>query len=272
MDIFGGVSAEEAAAGLTVHGEASVATYEISGGAGELTMRARFPASQLAFERTIRLDANTVQFDETVENLSAADRPIGWTQHVTLGPPFLEKGRTVFGAPATRSLVYEEDVGASGYLQPGAKFDWPDAPRRDGRTTDLRILNGAPSSAAYTTHLMDPHREHAYFTAWSPSTRVAIGYLWPVANFPWLGIWEENFSRATPPWNGKTLTRGMEFGASPIPEPRRRMLERGSLFGVPAYRWIPARAKVPVRYWAIIGQAGGSPAAVAVTGGRVAFT
>ena len=30
LDIFGGVSAKEAAAGLTVHGEASVAAYEIT--------------------------------------------------------------------------------------------------------------------------------------------------------------------------------------------------------------------------------------------------
>ena len=47
----------------------------------------------------------------------------------------------------------------------------------------------------------------------------------------------------------RTLTRGMEFGASPVAETRRQMIERGSLFGVPAFRWIPARTRVEVRYW-----------------------
>jgi len=30
------------------------------------------------------------------------------------------------------------------------------------------------------------------------------------------------------------------------------MIERGSLFGVPAFRWIPARVRVEVRYYAAI--------------------
>jgi len=44
----------------------------------------------------------------------------------------------------------------------------------------------------------------------------------------------------------------MEFGASPMPETRRRMIERGSLFGVPGFRWIPARTRVEVEYRAAI--------------------
>src|SRR5437667_11492996 len=74
---------------------------------------------------------------------------------------------------------------------------------------------------------MAPHRDTAYFTAVSPTARLAFGYVWRRADFPWLGIWEENYSRTIPPWNGKTMTRGMEFGASPFPEPRRQMIERG---------------------------------------------
>ena len=44
----------------------------------------------------------------------------------------------------------------------------------------------------------------------------------------------------------------MEFGASPMPETRRAMIERGSLFGVPGYRWIPARKTVQVEYRAFL--------------------
>jgi hypothetical protein len=44
----------------------------------------------------------------------------------------------------------------------------------------------------------------------------------------------------------------MEFGVSPIPESRREMTERGRLFGVPVYRWLPARATLDVEYYAVV--------------------
>ncbi len=248
MDIFGGVSPEEAAAGLTVHGEASVAPYEIAASDNALLLRAGLREAQLRFERRIALHGAVVRFTETVENLSICDRPVGWTQHVTLGPPFLEKGLTRFEMTATKSKVYESQFGAGDYLAAGAEFEWPNAPLAGGGSVDLRTFTDRPVSAAFTTHLMDPAKEDAQFTASSPASGVTFGYRWKRADFPWLGIWEENYSRTSPPWNGCTLTRGMEFGASPIPETRRRMIERGSLLGVPAFRWIPARQSVTVQY------------------------
>jgi hypothetical protein len=265
MDFFGGPSAEEAAAGLTVHGEASVAPYEITVAPLELTMRAQFPVAQLAFERRVQLRAGSraVRIVETVENLAAADRPIGWTQHVTLGPPFLERGATQFRASATRSKVFDGDFGVTAYMKPGAIFDWPHVPRKDGGTTDLRVFIDAPASSAFSTHLMDPHQPTAFFTAFSPRLGLALSYVWKREDFPWLGIWEENHSRTNPPWNGRTLTRGMEFGASPLPESRRQMIDRGGLFGVPGFRWIPAKSKVRAEYWAILEPAHKVPESVA---------
>jgi len=249
MDIFGGPSAEEAAAGLTVHGEASVAAYEVVVTQTALTQRARLPEAQLRVERHIRPAGRAVEVVEAVENESATDRPIAWTEHVTLVPPFLEKGATEFRAPVTKSLVLEEGNGA------------------------LERYTDAPVSGGFTTHLIDPARDAAFFVAWSPRSRVALGYVWRRADFPWLGVWEENYSRMGAPWNGRTLTRGMEFGASPVAETRRQMIERGSLFGVPAYRWIPARTRVEVRYWAAIqGGLGSCPAELVRTAeGEVRF-
>lgn len=250
VDIFGGPSAEEAAAGLTVHGEASVARYDITAGADELLQRASLPQAQLNVERRIKLRSASpvVEISESVENLTATDRPIAWTEHVTLGPPFLEKGATQFRASATRSKVFEGDFGADGHMKAGAEFDWPHVPLAKGGHEDLRVFTNRPASTGFSTHLMDPHRDTAYFLAFSPASRVVFGYVWKRADFPWLGIWEENFSRETGPWNRKSLTRGMEFGASPIPETRKEMITRGSLFGVPAFRWIPAKTKVETRY------------------------
>jgi hypothetical protein len=252
LDTFGGPSAEEAAAGVTVHGEAPVVRHRLAESAGGLIVSADLPEAQLAFERRIRLDGPFVRISETVRNLSALDHPAAWTEHVTMGPPFLDKGSTQLRLPATRSKVFEGPFGNADCMQPAAEFDWPFVPRVDGGTSDLRTFTAAPVSGAFTTHLMDPRREKAFFFAWSPTTKVLFGYIWKRSDFPWVGIWEENRSRTTPPWNGETVTRGIEFGASPIPESRRRMIGRGTLFGEPCYRWLPAKTAVTVEYSAFL--------------------
>jgi len=269
LDIFGEPSEEEAAAGMTVHGEGSIVPYEVTADAADLTQRGHFPIAQMRFERQIRFGGErAIEIRETLENLSAADRPIAWTEHATLGPPFLEPGRTEFRASATRSRVSEGDYNQPGaYQKPGADFDWPNVPNIQGGHTDLRVYNGAAVSAGFTTHLMDPHREHAYFVAFSPTSQLAFGYVWARNDFPWMGIWEENFSRSAPPWNSKTLTRGMEFGASPMAETRRKMIERNRLFGMPCYRWIPAKTVVRVRYWAMLAPARRVPEALTWSAG-----
>jgi hypothetical protein len=257
LDVFGGPSPEEAEAGLGVHGESSVNAYTIEAEGGGLMMDVTLPLAGLRFDRQITLEGETVRIREAVENGSATDRPIGWTQHVTLGPPFLAKGATRFLASATRSKTFEGAFGAHDYLAPAAEFDWPMAPGIGGGTVDMRVFSGAPSSSAYTAHLMDQGRAEAYFAAWSPESRLLFGYVWKSADFPWLGIWEENLSRTHAPWNGRTITRGMEFGVSPVPETRRQMIDRGKMFGVPCYRWIPAHTRVEVEYRAVAREAEG---------------
>src|SRR5436190_4853424 len=251
LDIFGGPSEQEAAAGLMPHGEGSMVEYEVSAHGNELRARADFPRAHLRFERRLTLHDRGVQVRESAENLDASDRPIGWTQHVTLGPPFLEPGKTQLRVSATRSRVFEERFGPGDYLLPSADFDWPMAPGATGDPVDLRTVTDAPSSSAYTAHLMDQERDHAYFLAYSPAHRLAFGYVWMRRDFPWLGLWEENHSRVGAPWNSRTLARGMEFGVSPMPESRRNMIDRGTLFGVPTYRWIPAGTDVQVEYWIV---------------------
>ena len=248
LDVFGGPSAEEAAAGLGVHGESSVDRYAIEPAGDGLVMRVLLPIAGLRFVRRLTLDGETVRISERVENLAATDRPIAWTQHVTLGPPFLARGTTKFLASATKSMVYDQPFGAHDYLVAGAEFDWPLAPRSGGGQADLTVYNDASSSCAYTAHLMDPSRADAYFAAWSPASRLLFGYVWKTADFPWMGIWEENRNRTHAPWNGETITRGMEFGVSPVPETRRAMIERGKLFGVPGYRWVPAKSAIEAEY------------------------
>jgi hypothetical protein len=258
LPIFGAPSPEEAAAGITVHGEASIVAYTIRVDGPLMICSATLPAAQLEFERRIELAEDTVRVNETVHNSSALDQPLAWTQHVTLGPPFLKPGSTQFRASATRSRVYDREIPRN-YMKRGADFDWPLVPREDGGTTDMQTYPAGTGYAGLSTQLMDTQKESAYFVAWSPESKVMFGYRWKRADFPWLAIWEQNCTREDAPWNGRTITRGMEFGVSPMPETRRQMIDRGSLFGVPGYRWLPARSSISVEYSIVIGLASEVP-------------
>jgi hypothetical protein len=237
LDLFGPPSTAEAAAGLKVHGEAGIVVHDVTLEGDCLITGCTLPIARLAFERRIKLAGRRVLISETVENLSELDRPIAWTQHVTLGPPFLERGKTQFRTPSVKHR-------ALGDL--------------DGKPPEP-VLTSAENSAGYTAHLLDPASERAWFFAHSPVSNTCVGYVWSRADFPWLGIWEENHNRAGAPWNVRTLTRGMEFSVSPFPEPRRNMIERAPLFGVPGYRWINAKSKLHVEYYAAIAPAAAIP-------------
>ncbi len=220
LDMFGPPSQEEADAGLSVHGEGSVVPYDVAVANEQIRAIAQLPLAGLQFKRTIALQGPVLLFTETVENLTALDRPIAWTQHVTLGPPFLANGVT--------EAVYSES---------GA------VPVTFSRERE---------SGGFATHLMDPAGQQSYFRVWNSLLGVTLEYRWPREDFPWLGIWEENRLRKEPPWNGRTLTWGFEFGVSPYPETRRKMIDRGRWLGVPGFRWLPARQTLTVEYSAHI--------------------
>ena len=268
LDLFGGPSDAEAACGIDVHGEASVADYAIEESGSGLRMSASLPLAQLRFERQIELRDGVVLIHETVKNLMGVDRAIAWTEHVTLGAPFVERGVTRFLVTATRSKVIESDfTGGIGVQKQGAEFDWPMCPRRDGGVLDLSTYSPDAVSGGYTAHLMDPSHEYVHFTAHHPPSGLLFGYMWRRADFPWLGRWEENHLRTHAPWNGREVTCGMEFGVSPMPETRREMLARGTLFDVPCYRWIEARSTVRVSYCAFARRAAALPHEVRWDGG-----
>lgn len=215
VDFFGPPSEEEARAGYTVHGEASIVAYNEK-------LEAHLPMSQLNVKRTIELEGSKVHFTEEVENLLKFDRHIAWQEHVTLGPPFLERGVTVVDAPILRSAKLNE-----------GEFEWKD-----------RRYPSSLASSDFHTHLLTKGEVKVT----NPKLGLRIGYEWNLQDFPWLGIWEENCGRTHAPWNGRTNTWGIEFGASPYPEFRFRRATRGLLWGAPTAVWLPAKSTRKIRY------------------------
>lgn len=205
----------------------------------------------MAFTRTLttRRVSNVVDVKETVRNLSRRDLPFTMSQHVTLGPPFLEKGVTVFDMPAIRCQTFPGKFGAVQRLRQNAPFEWPTGPGTDGRRVDMRMIGREhKKSSDFTANLIDTRRTQGWFTALNPDQGVLLAYVWDRADFPWVGNWEENYCRKGNPWAGKSLTRGMEFTNTPFPEGLRKAVDMGRFHGIPTFRWLPAGGTVEYSY------------------------
>ena len=253
FDHFGPPSVEETAAGLTTHGEAPALQWKIQKRAELpnplLQYGVKLPEARIEFSRKLTIDrANPVIYcEEEAVNLSSYDRPISWNEHVTFGPPFLEEETTWFDMPATRAKVCPASYSAQFSLQPDAEFMWPQAPTKDGKGVNLRAMP-AQRFGHYTAQLLDPQLKIGFIAACNPRLRLLVVYAFRRADFPWVGNWEERYSRTQAPWRGKTFCRGLEFSTTPFSIPRRETIEQGPLFGESTYRWLPAKSKTQIRF------------------------
>ncbi|MCC6365763.1 MAG: hypothetical protein IT165_19790 [Bryobacterales bacterium] len=242
-------SADEVRAQLGNHGEAPIVAWhrmkvEQSPGAVTLWYAADLPKTQYKVERAITLGkgAHHIRVEEWVENLTSYDRPFQWMEHATFGPPFVEPGKTVLDASATRGLTAERASGGS--LASNAEVHWPNGSDPSRKPVSLRPMQPAEYAGTYVALLFDPSRQTQFFTLYHPGYKVLIGYAMPAAQYTWLADWQENRSNRFPPWNGQVIARGLEFGNSPFAEGLRKAVERGSLFGKPAYQWIGANQRM----------------------------
>lgn len=257
FDYFGPPSQEEIAAGLSTHGEAPAVRWQIFREFQEdlpgVEYGAELPVAQIDFRRTLRIDPKhpVVYCEENARNLSRADRPICWNQHVTIGPPFLECGATRVDMPATHAKVIAANYSNAMLLKPDADFCWPQAPLEGGGSTDLRTTPDGCYSR-YTAQLLDPARELGYVAIGNPKAGLLLAYVFRRLDFPWVGNWEERFYRQAAPWGGKTFCRGLEFSTTPFAIPRRETISQGPLFEQSTYRWLPAASEIKVRYMTLM--------------------
>jgi len=228
---WGNPSEAEYKAGMTFHGETGVARWKLIYSKGDtLVVTADLPESKTRFTRSLRVAGQIAYFVETAENLSAWDRPVGWCEHVTMGPPFLEKGVTVMDARLTR--------GRNNGDASGREFAWPAGVAET--TIDLRKVRDIPSSGFVNNFLVDPSREFGFFAAFHPKRKLLFGYLFARKDFPWLNIWEAN--------NPDMLTRGMEFSDTPTHGTMRELAKTPEVFGTPAYEWLDAKGRLAKKF------------------------
>ena len=261
LDYFGPPSEEEAAQGLSTHGEAPslswkksklVATTKEVG----LTLEVPLPVAQLHFSRQIRLihGESVAYFTETVTNEKKADHFFHWTQHVTLGPPFLGYDTSRISISATRGKTSAGAYGDVDLLASSRNFHWPFAPARTGGSVDLTRPLSQPGLGMLATVLLNPRRSVQYIAALNQTQRLLIGYCFRRVDFPWVAIWEENKARVTAPWNGRAQTRGLEFSSTPSPVMRRDAFAVSPLFDTPTFSIVPAKGKKTVSYVSFLAQ------------------
>jgi hypothetical protein len=249
VDGFGAPSPEERSAGLPGHGEAHTLPWVTrsavrEGKATKLTMAVQLPRVREVFTRTFEIvdGENVVYVRSTLENLLAFDRPVCWTEHATIGTPFLERGVTVVDLSRNRALArpYDEAALRRGRqprrLQSDEEFEWPMAPGIGGEQIDLRSPPAETDSLDLTGHLMTGPA-YAFATALHPKKKLLFGYVFKPSESPWLQNWE-----SYPP--SGMMARGLEFGTQAFGLPRRTVVTANRLFGELLYRWLPARSTV----------------------------
>jgi len=229
---WGNPSPSEEAAGMTYHGEAGIVRWrQVASGSDFLTVSAQLDESGTSLTRTIRLKGQIAEVEETARNEKAWDRPVGWCQHVTMGPPFLERGSTQIAASLTRGRV-------DGSTE---EFKWPAGRAEEG--IDLRAVRKLAKSSGFVNNfLVDPARQYGFFTAFHPQYRIVFGYVFPRADYAWMNIWEEN--------SPQMLTRGMEFSNTPVHGTLRALMKTAELWGVPTFDWLNAKSQLKKRFWA----------------------
>lgn len=262
LDYFGSPSPEEAQQGLSQHGEApSLRWRKISQSIAddrlELVLSVRLPAAGLRFRRriTLRRDQPVVYFRETVGNERKCDHFFHWTQHVTLGPPFISKRESTVSLSGIRGITFPfgYDEGKS-LLASGKEFRWPFAPARSGGSVNLERVLIREGLGFVASVLIDPRRGWGYVSALSTKHRLLIAYCFRRKDFPWVAIWEENRAISAVPWQSRTEARGLEFGTTPIPSTRSDTFRRGRLFGTDTLACVPARKQKTVEYLAFLAE------------------
>lgn len=256
LDFFGVPSkAEYEYGGITVHGEGPIVRWKLEKTWADdeevgLTYSADLPKSMIHVERSLVLKKGekVLRVEESVTNKGSFDRPFGWCQHVTMGAPFVERGVTLFDTPAMRSSTPPFDFSDTMRYKKDVEFRWPYAPGSHKETVIARVAADEEASSDYTTQLMDTNMEYGYFTAANPKKGLMMGYVWDREKFPWLDNWEENKGRTHKPWNGKEITRGMEFSTTPWTFTRRQTILQGEFFNTPTYKWIEAGETITTRY------------------------
>ena len=249
LDGFGSPSAEERSAGMPFHGETSrqvvkVIASQYSGPVRSIVLESMLPLAQETLTRTVEMveGENVVYVTSDLQSGLTVDRPVSWAEHATIGPPFLEKGKTVVDMLALNCRVRPFKPGPiPGHLVYERDFKWPMAPTKDNGQADLRVVPTDNNYLDLASCQVDPKRKLAFVTALQLDKHLLFGYVFRQQDYPWLMSWM-NYT------GDNRAARGMEFSTQPFDVSHQETVAMSPLFGTPTFRWLPAKAKLQTRF------------------------
>lgn len=236
LDGFGPASTAEAAAGVSLHGEASTATWTFTQlDRNSASGVAVLPVAQLRVERKFLMipQESVLRVQESVTNLRTAERKLHWVQHATFGAPLFGAGVARATASVRDGITWPLDYEGCNLLLRDSPFIWPFAPGADGERVDLRELFVRNGSGFVAAAHQAADREYGFVAVCHAEIGMTVAYLFPTKYFPWLTVWEENRARRDLPWCGQVQARGLEFGTTPLPLGNETVDVRGPLLGRP---------------------------------------
>ena len=236
FDRWGPPSDGEKANGFRHHGEVNTEEWKLlehiqkENEAAKCKMQCRLPMGKLQLTRTIELPENGSVFHvtEDIENLNKYGRMFNIVQHVTLGPPFLDR-TTLFDNNTEKGFEDKED-GSLNQEEP--VITWPEAEAvHNGETISLRQFhNEWPRVSSF---VFGEDQEYGWATACNPGKNLLLGYFWKVEDYPWVNFWRSMES-------GIPLAFGIEFGTTGLHEPFPVVAKKGKIFDRNIYDFIDA--------------------------------
>ncbi len=141
----------------------------------------RFPYS---FTRTVSFDrANTILLRYEVQNHSPFDFPAMWAAHPLLN---ITAGSRIILPESARNIMNTVPGPALGAY--GNRFGFPRAIASDGKTYDLSEIGPVERRLYYKYFFLDDLKE-GFAILHDPKSRETVGFSWPVAQVPYLGMW-----------------------------------------------------------------------------------
>ncbi len=228
---WGSPSEAEIAAGVPHNGEPSNELWTVVGqDSGVLEMKAGAPMDGLTINRTIKLleQGTAFKVSEQVKNTFSIGRIYNIVQHGTIGPPFLNNA-TIINTNANQGFLQ-----SLSYPDPHRfAFSWPEG-YADSLKTPLDLRSSASETNYVTTHVFNEGEEYGWITAATPEKGLLLGYVWTIADYPWLNVWHHRE-------NGEPVAKGLEFGTTGIGRSYEELLAADTKFhGHNSFEYIDA--------------------------------
>lgn len=235
---WGEPTAGEKKAGIPDHGHFANIMWAGEGpGQQTLKMQAESDLEGLKVDRVLEIDKYFPVYlvTETVSNIRPLGRLYNMVQHPTLAAPFLHS-TTRIQCNATKGFHYNH------YRYPEKySSDWPHGIGEDKTITDLRSCEKGES--AVFSFIVNHTSRFGWITAYSPESRLIIGYLWDRWDYAWINLWKNYDKKGI-------LYCGLEFGTTGIHQPFKEILKQGksTVFNNNTFEYIDAGDKIRRQY------------------------